>query len=172
MGSDAKARAARVASRCGNQDANLFLRLLAASTASSVQAQRLLKLTGELTITEWRILWDTVEAGPLSVQDIALIQRSDHSLISRALPAMRNKGYITTKRSAEDKRNSLVHVTAKGRRAYERSAPIMKARRRALAKAFTADEMETFLELITRFETHLVEARSSLEAPESHAESV
>ena len=172
MESEAKARAMRVAGRCNNQDANLFLRLLAASTASSVQAQRLLKTSGELTITEWRILWDTAEAGPLSVQDIALIQRTDHSLISRALPGMREKGYITTKRSAEDKRHSLVYVTEAGLRAYERAAPVMKARRKALAAAFTADEMETFLGLISRFEAHLAESASLEEPGESHAVSV
>ena len=155
MSETPKSRAARTAARKADQDKNLFGRLLAAATASRGQAQRLLQASADLSITEWRILWDLAVAGPLSVQDMASIQRTDHSLISRALPSMRDKGYVTTARNDGDKRQSLVELTEKGTRAFMRAAPIMKQRREALNAAFPDAEMDAFLALLTRFEGYL-----------------
>jgi len=56
------------------QDRNLFGRLQTAALAARVQAQRLLKSVGDLSITEWRILWDLAEAGPLTVTRWAMLQ--------------------------------------------------------------------------------------------------
>lgn len=70
------------------QNRNLFGRISAAYLSSRMQAQRMLKSAGDLSITEWRVLWDLAEAGPLTVTEIANIQRTDHALISRAIPAL------------------------------------------------------------------------------------
>lgn len=155
MNHSSKTRAERVAARKVSQDANLFSRLPAAAVASRGQAQRLLLSSARLSIIEWRILWDLVEAGPLSIQDMASIQRTDHSLISRALPSMREKGYIKTARNAEDKRQSVVELTETGLHAFQKAAPVMKRRREGLADAFSASELETLLALLSRFETFL-----------------
>ena len=155
MDAEAISRAARVAARKASQDKNLFGRLSAAAIASRSQAQRLLLSTGGLSITQWRILWDLHEAGPLSVQDIASIQGTDHSLISRALPVMREKGYVTATPNSGDKRQSLVEMTPEGRKAYTTSAPIMQARRARLAQTFAPEELATLLSYLDRFEAFL-----------------
>lgn len=155
MDQKATSRAKRLASRKAQQDENLFGRLQAAATASRSQAQRLLLSAGGLSITQWRILWDLQEAGPLSVQDMATIQRTDHSLVSRALPAMRDKGYVETVTNPEDKRQSLIKMTAVGTRAFANAAPIMKKRRESLGEIFEPHEIATFLRFIARFEAHL-----------------
>lgn len=155
MDQKAQSRIQRFALRKATQDENLFGRLQAAATASRTKAQRLLSSAGGLSITQWRILWDLEEAGPLTVQDMATIQRTDHSLISRALSGMRNKGYVETVTNTEDKRQSLIKTTAAGARAFAIASPVMKERRRSLNKIFEPDEITTFLSLITRFEAHL-----------------
>ena len=155
MDQEALSRGARVAARRASQDKNLFSHLQAAATASRGQAQRLLQSAGGLSITQWRILWDLQEAGPLSVQDMAFIQRTDHSLISRALPAMRDKGYVETAPYAEDKRQSLVRMTPAGAHAFEGAAPIMKHRRDSLTDTFTPDELTLFVQFLNRFEAYL-----------------
>ena len=157
MDTEATLRMERVSARKADQDKNLFGRMLAAAMASRGQAQRLLSATSELSITEWRILWDLDCAGPLSVQDMASIQRTDHSLISRALPGMREKGYVKTARCARDKRQSLVVLSDAGKRAFAKAAPTMKQRRIALEAAFPDTELETFLALLTRFESFLAQ---------------
>jgi len=152
MDQTAKSRTQRLAARKATQDENLFGRLQAAATASRTQAQRLLSSAGGLSITQWRILWDLDEAGPLTVQDMATIQRTDHSLVSRALSAMREKGYVETVTNPEDKRQSLIRMTAIGARAFANAAPTMKERRESLRQIFEPSEIATFLHLITRFE--------------------
>ncbi len=145
-------RAERVAARKARQDTNLFSRLSAAAIASRGQAQRLLKSAAGLSVTEWRVLWDLNEAGPLSIQDIASIQRTDHSLISRALPKMSEKGWVKAVRNCDDKRQSLVELTKAGTAVLAAAAPTMKRRRESLAEAFTPQELDTFLHLLERFE--------------------
>ncbi|OAN76443.1 hypothetical protein A8B78_02885 [Jannaschia sp. EhC01] len=149
-------RAKRIAARKARQDKNLFGRMSAAVIASRGQAQRLLKSSAGLSITEWRVLWDLSEAGPLSIQDMASIQRTDHSLISRALPKMIEKGWVEAVRNSNDKRQSLVELTSAGAQVFATAAPTMKRRRDSLAKEFTPQELQTFLHLLDRFE-HVLE---------------
>lgn len=150
-------RAERIARRRLKEDANLFGRLSAVATASRAHAKRYLDAGGGLSIPEWRILWDLSEAGPLSIQDMATIQRADHSLISRTVPAMRDKGFVSIRRDATDKRQSMVHLTDAGLAAYQKAAPFMQARRDALAAFFPGAELRDFLAMIDRFEAYLAQ---------------
>ena len=142
----------KVKARQLEQNRNLFSRLTAASLASRVQAQRMLKSAGELSITEWRVLWDLAEAGPLTVTEMAAIQRTDHALISRAIPRMVRKGYVTTSISETDRRQSMIALTEFGHEVFEQTSVVMSARRAALSRTFSEDEVDTFIKLIDRFE--------------------
>ena len=134
------------------QERNLFGRLQAAALASRTQAKRLLRSAGNLSITEWRVLWDLAEAGPLTVTEMASIQRTDHALISRTIPPMIEKGYIATTTGTRDRRTSLVTLTPAGRAVFEETAVIMSQRRAALSTAFSEADLDVFLGLIDRFE--------------------
>lgn len=144
-----------IALRKAEQGENLFARLQASAMAARVQAQRLLEQTADLTITEWRILWDLSEVGPLSVRDMAAIQRTDHSLISRALPAMRDKGYVQQLQNPRDKRQSMIALTEAGTRAFARAAPTMQRRRARLAEALPPADQKQMLDLLDRFDAFL-----------------
>lgn len=138
--------------RALEQNRNLFGRISAAYLASRMQAQRMLKTAGELSITEWRVLWDLAEAGPLTVTEMAAIQRTDHALISRAIPGMMRRGYVTTSVSKADRRQSLVALAPLGQEAFEQAAQVMSARRAGLSEIFSEEELNTFLSFIDRFE--------------------
>lgn len=163
MDEEAEARARRVARRRRTQSANPFVRVQAAAAASRAQAQRLLRPFG-LSILEWRVLWDLHEAGPLTVRDLAAIQRADHSLISRALPAMRARGLVTAVGGARDRRRTLVSLTAAGAVAYGAAAPTMRARRAVMSAGFTEREHAALLDLLARYEAGLGHAQTP-EAP-------
>ncbi|MBM2576370.1 MarR family transcriptional regulator [Jannaschia sp. Os4] len=152
MTADQLDRAERCEARRRAQRRNLFGRVQAAASASRTQAQRLLRAKGDLSITEWRVLWDLAEAGPLTVTEMASIQRTDHALVSRAVPSLAKKGLVTTTTGADDRRTSSVALTPAGRSAFEATAGTMSARRAALAATFSQAEMDTFLDLIGRFE--------------------
>lgn len=142
----------RIRDRQGREARNIFSRLPALYAASRRQGQRLLEQGGGLSILEWRTLWDLAEVGPATIGDLAAIQRADHSLLSRALPAMRRKGLVTTRRDPSDGRQSIVALTPAGRAAYGRAAPVMRRRRAALAEAFTEEEIGIFVGLLDRLE--------------------
>lgn len=131
---------------------NVFSRLPAIYATSRTQGQRLLQHCGGLSIVEWRTLWDLNEVGAVSIRDLAKIQRTDHSLLSRALPDMKRKGFVEMRRSEVDARQMLVELTDIGRAAYEEAAPIMRSRREALRKKFTTEEIEEFVGYLDRLE--------------------
>ena len=134
------------------ETANLFSRVSATYAASRSQAQRLLKAGGGLSILEWRILWDVLEAGPITVRELADLQKSDHSLISRILPKMVKSGLITLTRDTKDGRQTLVDLTQQGIAAYEKAAPVMAKRRAALLKHFSKEEIDQWVEYLDRFD--------------------
>lgn len=149
------ARAERVRNRRMQQDMNVFSRLPAVYAASRAQAQRFLQGAGGLSIVEWRTLWDLHEVGPMTIRDLSSIQRADHSLLSRALPEMQRKGYVTMYRDEEDRRQTIVELAPAGRAAYRKAAPIMRRRREALREAFTRDEIDAIAGYLDRLETFL-----------------
>ena len=134
------------------ETANLFSRVSATYAASRSQAQRLLKAGGGLSIVEWRILWDVLEAGPITVRELADLQKSDHSLISRILPKMVKSGLITLTRDTNDGRQTLVDLTQQGIAAYEKAAPVMAKRRAALLKHFSKEEIDQWVAYLDRFD--------------------
>lgn len=148
-------RAQRVAARRAHQEGNFFGRMQAAAMAARRQSQRILAQAGDLSITEWRILWDLTEASPLSVQDMAQIQRSDHSLISRALPGMREKGYVEVLRNSDDRRESLIGLLPAGADAFAIAAPLMRRRRAMLSEALSPEGLEQIITLLDRFDAYL-----------------
>jgi len=135
-----------------SETANLFSRVSATYAASRSQAQRLLKAGGGLSIVEWRILWDVLEAGPITVRELADLQKSDHSLISRILPKMVKSGLITLTRDTKDGRQTLVDLTQQGIAAYEKAAPVMAKRRAALLKHFSKEEIDQWVAYLDRFD--------------------
>lgn len=163
-------RAALLRKRFLREEQNLFSRLPATYAASRKQGQNILQIAGGLSIVEWRTLWDLSEAGPLTIRELAEIQRADHSLLSRALPDMRKKGLVTMNRDQEDGRQTIVDLTEAGRAAYKTAAPFMKRRRDALREVFTPDELVTFVEYIDRLEEFLRQPVESLLKEKEQAE--
>lgn len=145
----------RIEARRAREDFNVFSRLPALYAASRTQGQHLLQIGGGLSIVEWRTLWDLHEVGPMTIRDLASIQRSDHSLLSRALPEMRRKGYVTMSRSEEDGRQTIVALTQAGRDAYDRAAPTMARRRAALREVFSEQELAEFVGYLDRLDAFL-----------------
>lgn len=145
----------RIRARQAREVLNIFARLPPVYATSRKQGQRLLKRGGGISILEWRVLWDLAEVGPMTIGDLATTQRTDHSLLSRAVPKMRSKGFVDTKRDAQDGRQTIVEIAAKGRAAYEQAAPVMARRRAALKEIFSEGEIREFVGYLDRLEGFL-----------------
>jgi DNA-binding MarR family transcriptional regulator len=142
----------RIAKRKFREERNLLARMPAAYAASRLQGQRMLQSAGGLSIVEWRVLWDLVEAGPMTIREMAEIQRIDHSQLSRALPKMRRTGLVEMRQDNSDGRQILVTITPYGEQAYDMASPVMQRRREALRAIFSEIEMTQFIELLGRLE--------------------
>lgn len=145
----------RLERRISGENGNLFARLTPIYAASRSQTERFLKRGGGLSTVEWRVLWDLHEVGTMSIRELAKIQRTDHSKLSRALPAMRAKGYVLIERDKNDGRQTMVSMAKAGLAAYELAAPVMKRRRAASRKEFSEQELEAFVDYLDRFERFL-----------------
>ena len=145
----------RIRARQSREDYNVFSRLPAVYAASRRQGQRFLEIGGGLSILEWRTLWDLHEVGAMTIRDLATIQRTDHSLISRALPSMVKKGYITMERDTKDGRQTIVDLTPIGQEAYAKAAPIMAQRRASLKNCFSDDEIKNLVYYLDKLENYL-----------------
>ncbi|WP_168223033.1 MarR family winged helix-turn-helix transcriptional regulator [Oceanicola sp. D3] len=145
----------RIRDRRAHEELNIFSRLPAVYAASRKQGQRFLQIGGGISIVEWRVLWDLCEAGPMTIRDLAAIQRADHSLLSRALPEMKRKGLVNMARATQDKRQTIVEITPEGRAAYEEAAPVMALRRAALREVLGEEETRQFIALLDRVEAFL-----------------
>lgn len=155
MTEKAQDRTGRVERRKAFQDENVFSRMSSAAAASRAQARRILQHAGVSSIVEWRVLWDLAETGPLTVNDMARIQRLDHSLFSRAVAQMRAKGWVSVERDDVDKRQMLFSLTEAGEAVFSRAAPLMRARRRGLRAAMPDEDRARLLSLIDQFEAFL-----------------
>lgn len=160
---------ARIKARQTREDTNVFGRLSSIYAASRKQAQRLLNSCGDLSIVEWRTLWDLHDAGPMTITDLASTQRADHSLLSRALPQMQRKGLVAVRRATEDGRQTIVTLTSAGQRAYDRAAPVMARRRAALRDVFSEDEIADFVGYLDRLEGFVHRPAGDI-APREHSE--
>jgi len=152
MNQDSSDSAANLRRRQLFEAQNLFSRLPATYAASRKQGQKILRKAAGLSIVEWRVLWDLSETGPVTIRDLADIQRTDHSLLSRALPEMRRKGYVTMRKDTDDGRQTIVELTDTGRAAYDRAAPSMKKRRDALSELFSTEELAQFVDFLDRLD--------------------
>lgn len=155
MAEHAKIDPERIRNRRATERLNVLSYLPAVYAASRIQSVQFLKHGGGLSIVEWRTLWNLSEGGPMTIRDLSAIQRSDHSLLSRGLSAMRNKGYITMVRNETDKRQMVVDLTARGRAAYRRAAPVMARRRTALRETMAEEDIRTLICLLEKLEAFL-----------------
>lgn len=163
-------RKLRYKNRILSESKNIFSRLSTIYSASRSQYQQLLRHAGDLSVVEWRTLWDLHEVGTLSVAELAQLQHADHSQVSRSLPAMRSKGWITMRRSTEDGRQTVIELTQLGEEVFARAAPILQRRRQRVRELFTESEMEQLFSLLDRFETELrAPIDNLLEEVEAHA---
>ena len=157
----------RIKARQAREDTNVFARLASIYAASRKQAQRLLLGCGGLSIVEWRTLLDLHEVGPMTISDLALTQRADHSLLSRALPDMRRKGLVSMRRATNDGRQTIVEISDIGEDAYRLAAPVMERRRAALRDVFTDDEITAFVGYLDRLEGFVRRPASDIASKET-----
>src|ERR1700716_2342500 len=76
------------------------------------------------SLTEGRVLYELAHRDPVTATALAADLNLDHGYLSRILRGFGEKSLVAKKRAPDDARQSLITITAKGRKAF---APLNKA---------------------------------------------
>jgi DNA-binding MarR family transcriptional regulator len=118
----------------------LTYRLHALHSALNRQASAILERASGLRLPEWRVIALLGTGATLNATKIGQISAIDKGLLSRILAGLKKRGLISIVVDANDRRSSLVVLTAKGRAVYDKTIPHMQARQRALMQALNKSE--------------------------------
>jgi DNA-binding MarR family transcriptional regulator len=131
---------------------NLVNRLFRLGNAIQTQTQHLLAQNSDLSVVHFRILLRLRQAGTQNVQGISELLGANRSLVSRALPDLRDRGWIELVKSETDKRQILVRLTEEGERVVDQHGGPIKARYDAIQSAFTAEELDQLVDFLDRLD--------------------
>ncbi|MEM8980276.1 MAG: MarR family transcriptional regulator [Pseudomonadota bacterium] len=89
-----------------------------ASEATSLAFQKHYKDTYGMLRTEWRVLFHLGRYGQLAARDICDRAQLHKTKVSRAVAALRAKGFVAREDVAEDRRSSTLSLTKRGQQVY------------------------------------------------------
>ena len=119
----------------------------------------------KLTVAEWRVIAVLARLPGLSAAEVAAHTRMDAVAVSRAVTRLLRAGRIRRSIAAEDRRRSVLRLSAAGEAVYREIAPVALRYERSLLESLTATEMaalDSILDkLSARAQSLAVSARTS-----------
>ena len=100
----------------------------------------------DLTYTQYLVLMVLWEKQEVNVKDLGKCLFLDSGTLTPLLKKLESKGYITRKRSAEDERILLVHITEEGMRLREKA--VLIPARVGQCVSLTPEEAKTLYSLL------------------------
>lgn len=107
-----------------------------------------------LSITEWRIMAVLGEYPEISADEVSHKTRIEKSLISRAVAKLLQRHMITRHMDADDKRRSVLQLSATGRSVYDELVPVSYAYEDKLLRCFSDEEATQFSALLDKLQSH------------------
>jgi DNA-binding MarR family transcriptional regulator len=105
-----------------------------------------------ISIPEWRVMAMLAQHPDISAVDVAERTAMDKVAVSRAVQGLLSKGHIKRQIHAEDRRRSMLTLSASGRAVYKRVVPAARALESQLLTALSARERKTLDELLGRLQ--------------------
>ena len=106
----------------------------------------------QLTLPEWRVMAVLGEEPDLSATEVAERTAMDKVAVSRAVNRLIEAGRLERHFAADDKRRSVLALSAHGRRVYRQIVPLAINYEEALLERLTAKEIDTLDGLLKRLE--------------------
>lgn len=103
-----------------------------------------------LTIPEWRVMAMLAQYPNISAVDVAERTAMDKVAVSRAVQSLMAKGHIKREIHADDRRRSMLTLSAAGRGVYKRVIPLARAFEQQLLDVLSARERKVLDDFITR----------------------
>ncbi len=137
-------------------DRSLPMNLLRAREAVMRTFTPALKAHG-LTPQQWRVLRVLVEYGQLSISELAAQTFLLAPSLSRILQNLEQRGIVKRHSVAGDQRRAAISVSARGRRLFDKIAPLSEARYHHIAEQFGPGKLELLYELLDELVDRLSE---------------
>ena len=112
-----------------------------------------------LTVTEWRVLAVLGRYPDLSASEVAERTAMDKVAVSRAVSSLLASGRLTRQTHGDDRRRSVLELSAKGYRVYDEVAPLALAYEQRLLEGLRDDERAALDRLLARMEESEAAAR-------------
>ena len=113
----------------------------------------------QLTLPEWRVMAVLGEEPDLSATEVAERTAMDKVAVSRAVNRLIEAGRLERHFAADDKRRSVLALSAHGRRVYRQIVPLAINYEEALLERLTAKEIDTLDGLLKKLERLQVQTR-------------
>lgn len=89
-----------------------------AAEATSLEFQKIYSETHGMTRTQWRVLANLGQSGPLTAKDICRISHEEKTKVSRAILALETAGFLNRKTDEYDRRSERLRLTMRGSALY------------------------------------------------------
>ena len=117
-----------------------------------------------LGVTEWRVMAVVGRYPGLSAGEVAQRTAMDKVAVSRAVAGLVEAGRVERETHGDDRRRSVLRLSAAGRAVYDEIAPLALAFEQRLLDGMPADERDALFRLLDRLDELELQAESELGA--------
>lgn len=104
----------------------------------------------QLSITQWRVVAVLGRYDGLSAREVAERTAMDKVAVSRAVAELMKDGRVRRATADHDKRQSVLSLTARGKKVYAEVAPLAREHERRLLAHLDADEQRWLGQIIDK----------------------
>lgn len=110
-----------------------------------------------LSIPEWRVMANLGRAAPMSANEVAERTSMDKVKVSRAISRMQTAGLLKRETDPRDHRVSSLKLSAKGKRIYDKIAPMALAWEQEFLSVLSAREIAAFDKILGKLDKRIRE---------------
>ncbi|MCW8109495.1 MarR family transcriptional regulator [Alteromonas ponticola] len=107
-----------------------------------------------ISITEWRIMAVLGEYPDISADEISTKTQIEKSILSRSVSRLLKRKLIERELAEDDRRRSVIRLSATGKSVYDEIVPLSYEYERALLQCFSQQEQAQFSALIDQLYEH------------------
>jgi DNA-binding MarR family transcriptional regulator len=104
----------------------------------------------DMTVPEWRTMAALGEHPGLSAAEVASFTEMDKVAVSRAVARLIEAGRLTRSTAPEDRRRSVLRLSAAGQRIYRQIVPVARAHEANLVAALSPEERRQLDKLLDK----------------------
>lgn len=131
-------------------DSFVTFRLGQVQNRLNAQAAHVLRARSSLSLTEWRVISLINAAGRASAAELLRVSRMDKGQLSRTVKSLVAKGIVNGEVETGTRRQTVLSLSADGKRLHDRIVAVMLERQRHLTGGISDRELEAFYSVLDR----------------------